>query len=202
MEWLITDGRNGNPNLKILATLNYSELSYNSMYKMLNSPIGAKAASEAFAQNLIAYLDKYGLNGFDIDWESPFPGQITADDFSTFLVAVRAQYNTDPATVRYLTLSPNTTTCLQSSSINTSVDFKSSDLRWPSAYRSDGYRCPSEPAVLRCFVRRKPYNNNLTADAACQQMQDGFNYNNQQYAYPIVAMWRLNSRVQYTTVDL
>jgi hypothetical protein len=33
-------------------------------------------------------------------------------------------------------------------------------------------------------------------------MQDGFNYNNQQYAYPIVAMWRLNSRVQYTTVDL
>jgi hypothetical protein len=122
MEWLITDGRNGNPNLKILATLNYSELSYNSMYK-INSPIGAKAASEAFAQNLIAYLDKYGLNGFDIDWESPFPGQITADDFSTFLVAVRAQYNTDPATVRYLTLSPNTTTCLQSSSINTSVDF-------------------------------------------------------------------------------
>ena len=187
MNWLIQDAREANPNIKVLITLGYAANEFTQIFSGAQSQWPAQAAS--YANNVVAYLKNYGLNGFDIDWEAPFSGSTPADQVSLVLTALRTAFDAQPETY-YLTLSPATAENLKGSFVNNTVDFLNLQLY-------SGFTTPDEftqvgisQSLLAYGAKFESIGNGDTnpyqdAQGAQQGMVSG--------GYGITTQWRLNS---------
>ena len=102
MNYVIRDARANNPGISICMTLNYgngNELSQ--IFPDPNNP--DQESADNFAQNLVSYMEYYGINGFDIDWEAPIGGETTQQQFKVLFTAIGEYFDQNDY---YLTLSP------------------------------------------------------------------------------------------------
>ncbi|KAI4468376.1 chitinase [Holotrichia oblita] len=89
----MTGLRNKNPNLKALAAIggwNEGSTTYSAM-------VGSASCRATFIASVIKFMDTYGFDGFDLDWEYPAQrGSAAADknNFSTLLAEMRAAFGT------------------------------------------------------------------------------------------------------------
>jgi hypothetical protein len=187
MNWIIQDARQANPNIKVLITLGYAADEFTQIFSGDQSQWPAQAAS--YANNVVAYLKNYGLNGFDIDWESPFSGSTPADQVSLVLTALRTAFNAQPE-IYYLTLSPATAQNLQGSFVNNTVDFL--NLQLYSGFTDPGEFTQADisQSLLAYGAKFESIGNGDTnpyqdAQGAYQGMVSG--------GYGITTQWRLNS---------
>lgn len=119
--WLpdaVSAARAGNENIKLLVLLNYGVSGMLSQIFSGSTDVPTmKADAKAFAENLVCYLDHYGLNGFDIDWEPDTSGSTTQQQFVILFEAVRAAFGPRGASHYYLAFSPAPTTNLSPATV-------------------------------------------------------------------------------------
>ena len=187
--WMIEDARKQNPGIKLLCTLNWGDgQTISRIFSTGKTPVDS---ATAFAKNLMAYFDHYGLDGLDIDWESPLSDDTSTQQLDLLLNAVRAQYKTRPSRQYYLTLSPVTANNLDGNTVNATVDFLNLQLYGgtsPSEYTGSPYNIDAGLLAYGAKFESKgswdlsPYQNAQSAYA-------GYRSGN----YRVVTQWRLNS---------
>src|SRR5216684_2076838 len=91
MNWLIQDARTTNPNIKLLITLGVAANDFTQIFSSDSSQWQQNATD--YANNLVAYLQNYDLDGFDVDWEGAFSYATTAAQFQILFTAIRAAFN-------------------------------------------------------------------------------------------------------------
>jgi hypothetical protein len=185
---IVADARAINPNIKILVMLGYggNELS-NIFLGYAKNEWDTQA--KLFASNVLTYLQLYGLNGFDIDWELPLSGETDSTQVQLVLSALRAAFDGQLATY-YLTMSPATPTNLDGKNINATLDFMTLQLYsgFTSANQFTGIGVDANLLAYGAKFESTgngdiaPYQD---ASNAYQQMQQG--------NYSITTQWRLNS---------
>ena len=134
MEWLIQDARKANPNIKILVTLGYGADEITNIFSGPQSQWPQNATD--FANNLLAYLQQYDLDGFDVDWESPLSDSGSSQQFQLLFTAIRKAF-TGQSRQYFITLSPAAVGTLDAGTINSSFDFVNLQIY-------SGFTCPDE----------------------------------------------------------
>ena len=129
MDWVIQDARAANPAIKILIMLGYGTTEITQLFSH-NSSL------TAFADNLVAYLQHYGLDGFDVDWESPLSNAGTASQFSQFFQAIRAAFDAQSQAYS-LTISPDMFGTADGATLASAFDYITLQMY-------DGFTCPDE----------------------------------------------------------
>ncbi len=188
MNFIIRDSRVNNNALKISMSLVWGNGDEINQIFSNTSRTDAQNA-ESFAANLVAYLQHYDIDGFDIDWEYPLSGQTTEAHMSALLTAVGAAFRAQTNKKYYLTLAPNSAQNLDGAVGNANVDFLSLQLYGSTdkgAYTGIGiaenllaYGAKFESK----YVGGPPYQ---TAQEAYAGYQQG--------GYKVATQWRLNSR--------
>jgi Glycosyl hydrolases family 18 len=187
MDWMIEDARAANPGIKILVTLAYGDPDELTRIFSSDQSQWQQNASD-FADNLVAYLQHYGLDGFDIDWESPLSGNGSPQQFAILFAAVRKAF--DAAGTYYLTLSPADVGTLDAATVNSAFDFVSLQLY-------SGFTTASEFTQAGVLQSQLQYGAKFESNSEwdlCphQDAQNAY----QQYTaggYTIATQWRLNS---------
>ncbi|MEA3038520.1 MAG: hypothetical protein QOE79_1033 [Sphingomonadales bacterium] len=133
MDWLIQDARNTNPNIKLLVCLGYGSDELTQIFSSDSSKWQQNATD--YANNVMAYLKYYDLDGFDVDWEYPLAGNGTSEQFALVFTAIRAAFNAEGRPY-YLTLSPASVGTLDAPTINAAFDFVA--LQLYSGFTSPG----------------------------------------------------------------
>lgn len=189
MEWLIQDARAINPNIKVLVMLGFGA---DEITQMFSGPeTGWPQVASDFAANLVKYLETYGLDGFDVDWEWPLSDAGNSQQFATLFTAIRAAF-TATGKQYYLTLSPASVGTLDAPTINSSFDFVNLQLY-------SGFTCPGEyvqagvdESLLAYGVKFEP--NSGVAYQTAQQAADHYAPGcTDKPGYSIYTTWRLNS---------
>lgn len=143
MEWMIADARQANSNIKLLVTLGYGDP--NMLTQILSADESKwPAEAAAFAANLRAYLDHYGLDGFDVDWEGELSAAGSPKQFAALFTAIRSAFG--PKGRYFLTLSPADVGQLDGPTVNSAFDFVSLQLY-------SGFTDPSD--FIRAHVRQE-----------------------------------------------
>lgn len=189
---VMNDARAANPNIKILVTLGYAADEITQIFGSDQSKWQAEA--NGYAANVVAYLEHYGLDGFDVDWEPSFSDSGNSTMFNLVFSAIRAAFPTGGKQY-YLTISPsevgydgNNNPILDGTTVNNCFDFVNLQLY--------GGAEPSE-------FTQPPVNvaQNLLAYGAKFEPDGGYPYQTAQAAYDgytqggynVVTQWRLNS---------
>jgi len=191
LQAIVADARAINPGIKILVMLGYGGNELNDIFSGYPQSEWSAQATQ-FANNVVAYLQQYNLNGFDIDWEYPLSTDSNADQVQLILSALRTAFDAQTA-VYYLTMSPATPDNLNGPNINATLDFMTLQLYSGFTERSQftGPNSLGVDANLLAYGSKfestgdgsiAPYQ---TANSAYQQMQQG--------GYSITTQWRLNS---------
>jgi GH18 family chitinase len=132
----------------------------------------------------MAYLKKYDLDGFDIDWEHPISLTTTKEQFTLLINAIGAEFKRQTNKYYYLTFSPAETGNLDANAVNNHIDFVNlqlySTFTYPHGFESVGIN-PNLFAYGAKFESEY--------QTAIKAYQD--NKNN--YHYYIFTCWRLNS---------
>lgn len=189
MEWLIQDARRVNPNIKLQVMLGYGATEITQIFSGPQS--GWQQAADAYAANLVQYLRHYGLDGFDVDWESPLSDHGTPQQFAMLFTAIRKAFDASGRTY-YLTLAPAAVGTLDAPTVNAAFDFVTLQLY-------SGFTCP-EP-FLRAGVSQgklaygaKFEVNGHTPYQTAQQAAAFYApFCADQLTYPTWVNWRLNS---------
>ncbi len=186
MDWLIQDARNVNPDVRILVTLGYGDDELTQIFSQ--DPGQWQQNATDYANNILAYVDHYGLNGFDVDWESPLSDNGTPQQFALIFNAIRAAF--DAQGQYYLTLSPAAVGTLDAPTVNDSFDFVS--LQLYSGFTSAGEFTAARVSQSKLAYGAKfesagswnpcPYQ---TAQNAYREYTSG--------GYAVATQWRLNS---------
>jgi len=199
MNYIIRDARKNNPKIKIAVTLvwgNGSVIS-NIFSNQNNTP---QQNADNFAANLMAYLQYYQLDGFDIDWESPLCDGTTQEQFILLVNAIGAQFQKQTDKHYYLTISPaeiNTSdaSCMDPTTINNNVDFMNLQLYFSTSIPqelTDAGVNPSLFAYGALFEANQPVTDpNAPGD---QTAQEAYQDNKTNYQFGIFTNWRLNSQ--------
>lgn len=190
MDWLIQDARKANPNIKLVVMLGYGDDEITQIFSGPKS--GWQQAATDFANNLVAYLRHYGLDGFDVDWEAPLSSSGTPEQFQLLFTAIRQAFDATGKRY-YLTLSPAAVGTLDAGTINASFDFVNLQLY-------SGFTCPGEfvsagvNAGLLAYGAKFEPNNGVPYQTA-QQAAAFYapSCPGQQRSYSIFTNWRLNS---------
>lgn len=191
MKWIIRDARQTNPGIKILLTLGFGADEFLQIFSGPQSEWPTLAA--AYANNVVAYLKNYGLDGFDIDWERKLSSATPTNQMNLVLQALRTAFNAQPQ-IYYLTLSPATAEHLDGSVIDDTVDFINLQLY-------SGFTCPEDflnigvsQSLLAYGAKFEP-NNEVPFQTAQQAaefwVQPG--QCQQNLSYDIITQWRMNS---------
>ncbi|HET7232171.1 MAG TPA: glycosyl hydrolase family 18 protein [Longimicrobium sp.] len=191
MGWLMEDARKANPNIKLVVTLGYAHDEITQIFKGDKSQWPQQAT--AFANNLVAYLEHYGLDGFDVDWEGEFAYETTADQFRLLFTAIRAAF-TKSGKQYYLTLSPADVGNLDGQTVNDAFDFVNLQLY-------SGYTCAQGFLDKGVHAGKLAYGAKFEAVSAdgppyqtAQQAVAFYAPNcNDSQSYGIFTNWRLNS---------
>lgn len=186
LELVVRDARANNPSIRIAVTLDYNTLAQTATPTTLsqifsNESAPAEENAAAFAANLMAWLQHYDLDGFDIDWESPLSDFTTAQQFALVINAIGEQF-AQQSRPYLLTISPAVPTNLDPQAVNDHVSFVNLQLY-------SGFTDPSEFTGInpQLFAYGAKFENGQqTADAT-------FEDNTRKYQYPIYTCWRLNS---------
>ncbi len=187
LQWVTRDARASNPDIKFLATLDYGT---NWFAPLFNAPKSAWQSNvNAFAANLLSYLQANYLDGFDIDWEGTIASGVSQPQFAMLFQAIRAAFKTSTGKYFYLTIVPVTTQNLDAPTVNQCFDFVTlqlyggADPQWFIQYGIDksllayGAKFESNGSF-----DPSPYQN---AQQAYQDYQSG--------GYGVAMQWRLNS---------
>lgn len=190
MEWIVRDARKANPKIKICLTLLYGKRHLISqIYKDPKKP--DEKSAEAFAKNVKAYLDHYGLNGFDIDWEWEYlSDDTTSEQFKTTFSALGSELKTAGM---LLTLAPATTANLDPKTVSDHFDIIAFQMYYSTSLPKDFLDLHIVPdafahgAKFEAEEASPPNGPGLqTATQAFKQMQT--------YGFKSVTSWRLNSQ--------
>lgn len=180
LTYVIRDARAANPGIKLLMTLRWRDGDQINRIFQNNSRSDAANAA-AFASNLMSYLRHYGLDGFDIDWESPLSVDTSEARMSALLNAINYQFVHQPRGY-WLTLSPNDACNLDGATVNATVDFLNLQL-YGAATPDEFTAIGIDPAKLAYGAEFEgQYEDAQTAHA---NMVAG--------GYRVATAWRLNS---------
>ena len=185
LEWTIRDARAVNPQVKLLATLDYSDDELSKIFASGN----AQKNADAFASNLLAYLKNYDLDGFDVDWEGSFAFSITQEQFAILFTAIRAQFSTQSRHY-YLTLSPASVGNLDADTVNSCFDYV--NLQLYSGFTSPGEFTAAgvNQELLAYGAKFESIGNGITRPYQnAQSAYNGYRDGN----YKVLTQWRLNS---------
>ena len=180
MEWIVRDAKAANPKIKVLLTLLYGK--QHLISQIYPDPANPDALSaQKFAANVVAYLQHYNLDGFDIDWEWDYlSDDTTQEQFKTTFCAV------GPALKQagmLLTMGPATTDHLDPQTVNDHFDIIAFQMYSSNSLPGQFVNCGIDPAAFAYGVSFEAAV--LTADQAFAEMQE--------YGFKAVTTWRLNS---------
>jgi Glycosyl hydrolases family 18 len=184
MQWLIQDARAVNPNVKILIMLGYAADEINRIFSPDKSQWQQNATD--FANNLVAYLRQYDLDGFDVDWESPFSDDTNQAQFALLFTAIRAAFSAQ-SKYYYLTLSPANVGTLDAPTVNAAFDFVNLQLYSGFTSPSDFTNAGVSKDLLAYGAKFEPDGGVPYQDA--QQAYSGYVAG----GYAVATQWRLNS---------
>ena len=180
MLWMIEDARAANPDIKLLVTLGYGAPDMLTQI-FTGGQSQWQQDAEKFAANLVAYLDHYGLDGFDVDWEYPISSAGTPQQFAVLFTAIRAAMGTNG---RYLlTLSPASVGVLDAATVNAAFDFL--NLQLYSGFTFPGNFTSAGVSADLLAYGAKFESNFQTAQQAYEGYRSG--------GYRVATQWRLNS---------
>lgn len=188
LQWLSSDARKANPDIKLLATLGYggSELS-NIFSNTQNTP---QQNAEYFAANLLAYLKQHNLDGFDVDWESPLCDSITPVQFGILFNAIRAAFNTQTGRHYFLTLSPASVGNLDAATVNKCFDFVNLQLYSGFTFASEFTSAGIEQDLLAYGAK---FESNSGSDPSPYQNAQNAYLAYAKGGYNVLTQWRVNS---------
>lgn len=192
LNWILSDARDINQNIKFLATMQYS--GNNTLAAVFSGGGDPQAQATAFAKNLVTYLRDNRMNGLDVDWESDVSTRMTPEQFKILFSTIRAVFDQQPVKY-YLSMAPAwPTDTIDYPTLNSTFDFIS-----PQFY--DGTDLPTfldagmTPSKIGYGAQFEPGNSrpNSSAQQVWNAVSPGFSYNNTQYSYQDIFMWRFNS---------
>jgi hypothetical protein len=184
MSWLIQDARSTNPGIKVLITLGYAENEFTQIFS--SDPGQWQQNATDYASNLVAYLQHYDLDGFDVDWEGGFSFATTQQQFAILFTAIRAAFNAQ-SRYYYLTLSPANVGTLDAATVNNAFDFVNLQLYSGFTNPSDFTNAGVSQSLLAYGAKFEPNGGVPYQDA--QQAYAGYVSG----GYTVVTQWRLNS---------
>lgn len=180
MEWIVRDAKQANPKIKVLLTLLYGKQHMISqIYPDPDNPDAASA--EAFADNVVTYLQHYNLDGFDIDWEWDYLSDDTTQaQFKTTFSAVGPALKTNNM---LLTMGPATTNHLDPDTVNQHFDVIAFQMYYSNSLPGEFVDYGIQPDAFAYGAKFE--SGYQTADGAYAGMQT--------YGFKAVTTWRLNS---------
>lgn len=182
MNYVIRDARKNNPQIKLVVTLNWGDGSLLSNIFANSNPQQQNA--DNFAANLMTYLKNYGLDGFDIDWESPISDQTTQNQFALLINAIGVQFGQQTGKPYYLTLSPAEVGNLDAAAVNKNVEFLNLQLY-------SGFTSPGD--FKNAGVNPSLFAYGAKWESDFQTAQQAYTDNQTNYQYNVFTCWRLNS---------
>lgn len=192
MEHVIRDARANNPELKICMTLDYGGTGEQIANVFRNFSHTPEENAEAFASNLMAYLEHYDLDGFDVDWESSLSDVTTQEQFKVLFTAIGNRFRS-AGKKYYLTLSPAAVGNLDADTVNSYFDFVALQLY-------SGFTNPSDFTEAGVNGDLLAYGAKFEADQPSppdgpghQTAQSAYDQA-QQLGYVTYTQWRLNSQ--------
>ena len=189
MNWVLRDAKNNNPNIKFMVTLDWGTVTVLQNIFSLKDHTDQQNADN-FADNLMAYLKAYGLDGFDMDWEKPAYNALTADQFAMLLKAIRARFDQETDKHYYLTLSPDATLNLQADAVNSSVDFLNLQLYYDPDLQEEFTQINVNADLLAYGAKfEADWPDYPTGHQSAQDAYQGYVAG----GYKIITQWRLNS---------
>jgi hypothetical protein len=182
MEWIVRDAKQANPKIKVLLTLLYGK--QHMISQIYPDPANPDAASaEAFADNVVAYLQHYNLDGFDIDWEWHYLSDDTTQaQFKATFSAVGPALKTN---AMLLTMGPATTNHLDPDTVNQHFDIIAFQMYYSDSLPGEFVDYGIQPDAFAYGAKFETGSGFQTADNAYAQMQT--------YGFKAVTTWRLNS---------
>jgi|CXWL01.1.fsa_nt_gi hypothetical protein len=182
MRKVVADAKQNNPRIRFLTTLDWGQADQISkIFTGCTTPSQYEAAATAFAKNVMAFFQAFGLEGFDIDWEDPLSSGTTQPQFDALLKALRGQFGD-----KYLlTLSPASTNLLTGKVVNATVDFLNLQLYASWVKEADYLALGIEKSKLAFGATFEEGSRQETP----QQVYAAASKGN----YTIVTQWRLNS---------
>ncbi len=193
MEWIVRDAKKANPKIKICLTLLYGKQHLISqIYPDPQNP--DQASAEAFAKNVVTYLDHYGLHGFDIDWEWEYlSDDTTKAQFKTTFSAVGPALKNAGM---LLTMGPATTNNLDAQTVNEHFDIIAfqmySSTSLPGQFVNYGIK-PDAFAYGAKFEASEAVKNPTGKEKGVQSATEAFGEMST-YGFKAVTTWRLNSQ--------
>jgi hypothetical protein len=188
LQWITRDARATNPNIKLLATLDYGTNWFAPLFSGPQS--GWQSQVNTFASNLLAYLQANNLDGFDIDWEWPLCNDITQQQFAMLFQAIRAAFNTSTGKYFYLTTAPATTVNLDAPTVNQCFDIVTLQLYYSKALRQEFINYNIDVALLAYGAKfESTGNGDITPYQDAQNAYAGYKKD----SYGVAMQWRLNS---------
>jgi len=182
MKNILRDAPNNNQNILFGITLEYGNGDLiNNIFS--NSSITPQQAADAFAQNLLQYMQSFGLKAFDIDWEYPLSDQTTQENFKLLFSAV-GQLFQQQGEPYYLTLSPADVGNLDAGTVNQYFSFINLQLY-------SGFTNPQE--FVQAGVTSDLFAYGAKFESNYQTAQQAFDDNSKNYNYGNFTNWRLNS---------
>lgn len=197
LEWIARDAKKANPNIKVCLTLLYGKQHLISqIYPDPDKP--DQASAEAFANNVVAYLKHYGLDGFDIDWEWHYISDDTTQaQFKTTFFAVGPALK---AAGMLLTMGPATTHNLDPQTVNEHFDIIAFQMYSSTSLPGEFVSCGIRPDAFAYGAKFEAPGPSTPCGAGVQTAAEAFEQM-QTYGFKAVTTWRLNSENYITEQD-
>lgn len=184
MQWIIADARAANPDIKILVTMGYAADEISQLFSGPSS--GWPQVLDQYAQNIIAYLQAYDLDGLDVDWESPFCDMTSQSQFQQAFTAIGTAFQGTPY---ILSMCPNETLNLHAPTVNTYFDIVTLQI-YGAATRKEFVDYGITPELLGYGAKfESEGNGDTTPHQDAQQAYAGYKSG----PYDKLTQWRLNS---------
>jgi hypothetical protein len=172
MDDVIRDSRKDNPAIKTAVSLAWGEADV--LSRIFGPGREPQKCADEFAANLVSYLQHYGLDGFDIDWEWPISSGTTQTQFKLLVNAIGGAFKKQKDKKYYLTLSPAEVGNLDAAVVNDNMDFLNLQLYYdsalPSLFKSAG-------------VNPKLFAYGAKFESGFQTAQKAFDDNRKHYGY-------------------
>lgn len=192
LNFVLRDARKVNPNIMFLATMVYS--GSNTLAAVFSGGGDPQTEATAFANNLVTYLKNNGMNGMDVDWEGDVSDDMTQSQFQILFSTIRQVFDQQPVKY-YLSFTPaGTTTSTDYPTVNSAFDFVSPQF-YDGSQLSEYLNAGISPTRIGYGAQFEPGNSkpNASAQQVWNAVSPGFSYNNTQYSYQDIFMWRFNS---------
>jgi len=195
MDYVIRDSRANHPEIKISVTLDYGGNGDQIANIFANSAHTPEENADNFASNLVQYLEHYGLDGFDVDWEHDLSFVTSQDQFRLLFTAIGKQFK-QAAKKYYLSLSPAYVENLDADTVNSNFDFVAlqlySGFTTPGEFTDAGVS--GDLLAYGAKFEADPGQPAGPSDPGHQTAQDAYD-EARGLEYTTYSQWRLNSGI-------